>query len=91
LEVAAKMLAQEPRSLRGQQIGSYKILSLLGAGGMGIVYQARDAIERASRVVESSMLRHLDKNRAGPNPKRHQAADGAGTEAEQLLFQSGRK
>jgi eukaryotic-like serine/threonine-protein kinase len=33
LEVAAKMVAQEkPESLIGQQLGSYQILALLGAG-----------------------------------------------------------
>src|SRR5262245_57947925 len=42
LEVAAKMVVQEPQSLIGQQLGSYQILSLLGAGGMGVIYKGRD-------------------------------------------------
>src|SRR5215467_11567785 len=43
LEVAARMITpQKPESLLGQQVGSHQILSLLGAGGMGEVYRARD-------------------------------------------------
>jgi eukaryotic-like serine/threonine-protein kinase len=55
VEVAAKMVAQEePESLLGQQLGSYQILSLLGAGGMGVVYKARDT--RLNRSVAIKVL-----------------------------------
>jgi serine/threonine protein kinase/Tol biopolymer transport system component len=44
LEVAAKMLGEDPdRSLLGRRMGSYQILSLLGSGGMGGVFEARDS------------------------------------------------
>src|SRR5438309_269840 len=43
LEVAAKEMAQDrTRSLLGQRLGSYQVACLLGKGGMGEVYQARD-------------------------------------------------
>jgi eukaryotic-like serine/threonine-protein kinase len=55
LEKVAKMIAHEkPESLIGQQLGSYQILSLLGAGGMGVVYKARDT--RLNRSVAIKVL-----------------------------------
>src|SRR5262245_7994685 len=43
VDMAAQAFAQEPpRSLAGRQLGSYQIVSLIGTGGMGQVYQARD-------------------------------------------------
>jgi eukaryotic-like serine/threonine-protein kinase len=44
LTVAARLLAtSETDAMIGQMVGRYKILSLLGAGGMGRVYLAQDS------------------------------------------------
>src|SRR6516162_2787513 len=44
LDVAARMLAEtEGRMPAGSRIGSYEVVSRLGAGGMGEVYRARDS------------------------------------------------
>jgi hypothetical protein len=39
---AAAVVARESKSLIGQRLGHYEIVSLLGVGGMGEVYRARD-------------------------------------------------
>ena len=55
MEVAARMMVlQKPESIIGQQVGSYQIVSLLGAGGMGVVYKGHDA--RLKRFVAIKVL-----------------------------------
>jgi Tol biopolymer transport system component/predicted Ser/Thr protein kinase len=55
VEAAGKILAdQRQSSLLGRQLGSYKILSVLGAGGMGEVYKALDT--RLERTVAIKVL-----------------------------------
>src|SRR5712692_134608 len=55
IEVAARAMAKDSgQLLKGRQLGSYKIVSLLGVGGMGEVYQARDS--KLSRDVAIKVL-----------------------------------
>ena len=56
VEAVGKILADQQRqfSLLGRQLGSYRIISSLGAGGMGEVYKALDT--RLERTVAIKVL-----------------------------------
>ena len=55
VEVTAQAMAEtRAQSMVGRQLGAYKILSLLGAGGMGEVYRAKDT--RLDRTVAIKVL-----------------------------------
>ena len=67
LEMVGRAMAEDQvKSMLGQQLGSYKILSQLGAGGMGEVYRARDTRlnrEVAIKVLHSSFANDADRLR----------------------------
>ena len=54
MQVAAEKLAGEPPSLVGRKLGPYQIQIVLGAGGMGEVYKAKDT--RLNRTVAIKVL-----------------------------------
>ena len=62
MEEVAKAMKDDPPSLLGRQLGPYQILGVLGAGGMGEVYKAKDT--RLNRTVAIKVLPRLLSERA---------------------------
>jgi serine/threonine protein kinase len=64
LEVAGREMAESRAALIGRRIGPYQFVSLLGTGGMGEVYRARDIkLERdvAIKVLPSAVAHDADR------------------------------
>ena len=57
IQMAAEKLAGEPPSLVGRKLGPYQIQVVVGAGGMGEVYKAKD--NRLNRTVAIKVLPRL--------------------------------
>ena len=62
MQMAAEKLSNEPPSLVGRKLGPYQIQVVLGAGGMGEVYKAKDT--RLNRTVAIKVLPRLLSERA---------------------------
>ena len=61
---AAQALADESQSMVGRQLGHYQVLSLVGTGGMGAVWKAKDTRldrEVAIKTLPQRFDRHRDR------------------------------
>jgi serine/threonine protein kinase len=64
ITAAAQKLAEEARSIVGRELGHYEVLALVGAGGMGAVWKAKDTrLDRAVAIktLPSEFERHPDR------------------------------
>ncbi len=66
IEAARSLALEAPPTLTGRQISGYDVIALIGAGGMGDVYRARDlrlGRDVALKVLEPSAAADLESRR----------------------------